>query len=402
MPRRRLTRAVSLWMLHDGLNRCRDRSFGIAMYSRCCFLNQLGCKFVLMATLAVCGSMPAWAQDPSENEDPSRVIGKVVEQQLLLEIASRLKSRDPATIAWGGWLAAKHRVKSAVPFVRRALVGLPAGEHHRFAAQSLLDALQVNGAKVSRLALRGAEKGLHEACAFVLLARDVKANRTFFFEQFVEHDQQGRASRWLAAGNLLAAAKDREFARRLLLSLSYRLDVAVYCDGDDWAFGVGGAFGGRFADGRFVVPEGFPPVVTYRLESSPKAGDVLLASGRQPMFYRRTVHRGRKVPHGSGEMIRLRGRQQQRVAWLGAMIGQSYHKLPPTVSEGVVWTDAAALRKKVEAARGAIVKRHQALVDAMIAAKLCDGREHALFAAEVDVRVQDRRSEIDAPLPVIK
>src|SRR5688572_2958374 len=84
------------------------------------------------------------AQDPPP-------IGRGVEVQLLPEVTSRLASQNPATVAWGAHLAARHRVGAAVPEVKRALARFAPDDAateatRELVALALLDALVQNGA----------------------------------------------------------------------------------------------------------------------------------------------------------------------------------------------------------------------------------------------------------------
>lgn len=356
-------------------------------------------------SVCLSGLLGAWlshaavGQEPEP--DPARVIGKTVERQLLLEVQTRLQSKDLATIAWGGYLAAQHRVASAVPLLREALRDLPQGEHRKYAAQALMDALIVHGSKASAEDLAPFRKGLNEGASLVLASKDPAAHREFLMKMH-RATKTGRFSRWLVSGNLLAEAKDREFGRYLIAQLSYELKVNVCEKGEPVGFGVGGAFGGRFGDGRFVTPLGFPPTVTYRVVTRPKVGDVLFSRGGRNAYYRRQVHHQRKVGSGVGEYIELRGRQQRRVDWLAAMLDTSFGRLPVEHSELVTWTDAKALLAEVEKARASIASRHDRIVDRAVKAGWLKESERSDFGADVRVALRDQRKNRKPALPDVK
>ncbi|MGK0299903.1 MAG: hypothetical protein ACI89X_000771 [Planctomycetota bacterium] len=352
-----------------------------------------------LALLCVALAPAASAQKP--DPDPSRVIGKAIEQQLLLEVGSRLKSTDLATIAWGGYLAAQHRVATVVPMLQKALHNLPQGEHRKETAQALMDALVVHGATVEADDLRDFQKGRNEGAALALAAKDPAAHRAFLMRMH-QATARGRFSRWLASGNLLARAKDRDFARSSLGHLAYKLTVSVCEEGHGVGFGMGGRFGGKYSDGKFVTPMGFPPSVTYRVVTRPKAGDVLFAAGKRNVYYRREVHHERKVGPGSGEMIELRGRQQLRVDWLGKMSGTSFGSMPPESSTQIWWETAEHCLAEVEKFRAKIVWRHDRIVDHAIKAGWFDEDERAGLAAKVSVQLADHRGTKTPALPKIK
>lgn len=357
----------------------------------------LACSTLAIVLLAVTGR----AQESGTPEDPARAIGKAVEKQLRLEVESRLKSKELATIAWGGYLAAQHRVAGVVPALRRALRELPQGQHRRYAAQALLDALIVHGAQVPFDEFAAVAKGMNEGAAVVLSGMDPLACREFLLGLYESH-QTKRLSRWLAAGNLLARIKDREFGRRLVEGLEYELDLSVTTPGHPVGFGVGGAFGGRFGDGRLTTPTGFPPTVTYTLRADPKPGDVLFAEGTQPVYYRRDVHHERKIGVGYSEFIRLRGRQQTRVDWLGAMLQQSFGKLPREQSKMVTWSDAEAFVADVAKHKAAIVSKHDRIVGKAIGSGWFAQSERQALAARVAIKCSDQRADKSVALPKVE
>lgn len=356
-------------------------------------------RLLLVAPLLVLIARAVAAQQPEP--DPARVIGKTIEKQLLMEVESRLKSKDLATIAWGGYLAAQHRVADSASAVRRALRDLPRGEHRRYAVQALLDALIVHQQKVTIDDLQGLAVGMNEGAAIVLCGMDPQANRNYLLALYEKH-QRKRLSRWLAAGNLLARIKDREFGRRLVDGLSYELTLNVSSPDQPVGFGVGGAFGGKFADGRLTTPLGFPPTVTYTVRVTPKSRDVMFAEGKRPVYYHREVHHERKIGIGHSELIRLRGRQQIRVDWIGAMLNWPLGKLPVEHSDFVVWTDAAAFKKKVAKARAEIVRAHDRVVDKAMEAGWFGEDERADLAAKVAIKLRDNRTDKSVKLPSVE
>lgn len=332
--------------------------------------------------------------------DPSRIIGQTVERQLLLEVESRLKSKDLATIAWGGYLAAQHRVALAVPMLKSALKDLPRGAHRKYTAQSLMDALVVHKAKVAGTDFADFRKGMNEGVAIALTAADPGSNREYLRSLFRD-STRGRFSRWLAAGNLLARIKDREFGRELVEQFAYDLNIIVTVEGRLGGFGMGGAFGGRFGDGWLQTPMGFPPVVTYRIVHKPKPGDVLVAEGKRPVYYRRQVHHERKVGIGSAERVRFRGRQELRVDWISVMLGKSVGELPPVETKTVYWTNNDEFVKRVAKHRREIEERHDRMLDRVIAAGWFTESERKDVAAKVVVKLHDHRPDKTVPLPKI-
>jgi len=356
-------------------------------------------RLLLVAPLLVLTARSAATQQPEP--DPARVIGKTIEKQLLLEVESRLKSKDLATIAWGGYLSAQHRVADSAPAVLRALRNLPFGEDRRYAAQALLDALIVHGQKVTIDDMQGMAVGMNEAAAIVLCGMNPLPNREYLLGLY-EKNQRKRLSRWLAAGNLLARIKDREFGRRLVEELTYELSINVSSPGRPIGFGMGGAFGGKFADGRLTTPMGFPPTVTYTVRSKPKPRDVMFAEGKRPVYYRREVHHKRKIGIGHAELLGLRGRQQTRVDWISAMLGWPAGQLPTEHSEFLVWSDAAAFEEKVAKMRTAITKKHARVVDKAIKKGWFREAERKELAAKVAIKLRDNRTDKSVKLPPVQ
>jgi len=333
--------------------------------------------------------------------DPARIIGETVERQLRMEVETRLRSDRPETVAWGAWLASRHRVRSAIPALRRALAELDPAGAGKHAAQAILDALIETGAKVEARELRQFHRGMHEAAAFVLLSRDVRKNADFFRQRFVRFDRQGRYSRWLAAGNLLAKAKDREFGRYLLAGMNMQVQLRVY-DGDSIGGGAGGAVGGKHVDRGFQVPARFPPAVTYRTVRKPRVGDVLFAAGKLPIYYRREVHEGGKVPNGPGEQIVLDGRQRRRAEWIAQAAGRFVPDVPVRKVEYHAWRGVEAFEKEVAQQRKNLAWRQQQVEAAVTELGWIEASERERFRLRVDLVVHDVREDRKVALPAIE
>jgi len=339
------------------------------------------------------------AQDPEP--DPSRVIGEAIERQLLLEVESRLRSDELTTVAWGAHLAARHGVSSAVPALRRRLASLAEVDEkeRRFAVLALLDALQVNAARLATEELQPFCRGAMEPVAFVLASRDPDQHRDFLFGRFAEHDEKGRQTRWLASGQLLAALGDREFGRQLVRSLRYRLKVTVLDDKSTFGGGMGGAIGGRFGDGVLTVPAGYPPTAIYGLVLRPKPGDVLLTGGERPVYWRREVRAGRRVGIGTSEGLLREGRQDVRAAWLAEMLELYVLKLPRQTDETHRFEDADGYRRAVNGWRRGIAAQHERVLKAAEERGWFTDEERAALPAEVELVVDDQRGDRGVALP---
>lgn len=334
-------------------------------------------------------------------QDPARVIGDTVERQLRMEVETRLRSDKLETVAWGAWLASEHRVTTAVPALREALAKLGPMGPAKFAAQAVLDALAQNGAKVSPELLAPFTGGMHEGVAFVLMAREPKAHQDELRRRFLALDKMGRYSRWMAAGNLLAACKDRGFGRHLLAGLRHDVVITVY-DGDSIGGAFGGAAGGKHVDRGFRMPPHYPPAVTYRLVTRPVAGDVLFAPGAKPVFYRREVHAGDKVPNGKGERLVIRGRQEVRVGWIRQAASGG---VPELSREEVVWhhwQDLDAYRAEVAKQQKRLAWSRGLIEAAALELEWIEPEERQRFRLRTALSARDHRDDRATPLPPIK
>lgn len=339
------------------------------------------------------------AQDPLP-------IGRGVEVQLLPEVTSRLASQNPATVAWGAHLAAKHRVGAAVPEIKRALARFAPDDAateatRELVALALLDALVQNGAPATAEELAPFWSGPTRAPAYVLLGRDGKANAALYLADYERLDENGARGPWLAAGALLAGWRDPGLVTRILDRLEYQLSVQVTEPGSGRRAGGGMIGGGFTVAAPLQVPDDFPPTALYELVATPVPGDQLFLAGVDAVHVRRVVATGRAVSTGHREPIAAHTRQATRVRWLAEAMQCGVHELGSFVpAVELEWRDAATLR--------ADVARTKAELDAKFAALQHRCREQSLDRAaaprpvRIRTRVVDLRERDRSPLPVIE
>ncbi|HEX8290926.1 MAG TPA: hypothetical protein VF570_04170, partial [Pyrinomonadaceae bacterium] len=231
------------------------------------------------------------------------------------EAARLLKSQGNRERAWGAYLAGAHGLMEHAPL----LVGLledpnivSGGWEESVVRQAALDALIRLDAEVP------AEKllplyGSSPDEVVILLARVPKQNARELLSLFNENIPDAR---WAAVGNLLADARARGFAARLLARLKVSASVYVYDSEGDRGYGGGCGYGSGCGVAAHT-PEGFPPVGYYSLSTTQARGAVVLAPGRHTVYY---VRRPAPDGCGGGDDGPV-GRDDLRVGYLAEMLG---------------------------------------------------------------------------------
>jgi hypothetical protein len=343
------------------------------------------------------------AEAQQEGQHP---IALGVEATLLPEVTSRLRSRDLATVAWGGHLAASHRVVDAIPELRAALASLvevPA-EEGQFTALAVLDALVQTGASLAADELQAFVGGVTVTPALVLLVRDARGNRAALLKTYRTFDAERDWLAWLAMGHALASIADAEFAADLLAHQRAVLRVRVEEEnhrGGGEPRGGGGRI--RRGCGSLVVGADYPPTVIDELVADGRSGDVLLANGANPVFLRRSVHTEREVGIGFSESTTHGARERQRLAWLTQCLAADAERLPFAVERtcSVVWHGADELMTALREHRAQARADYRRLADMCVAARLVTAVTAAALEPVIEFQLIDLRKDKREPLPEV-
>jgi hypothetical protein len=320
-------------------------------------------------------------------------------------VLAKLRSVEPADVAWGAYLSGKHGVKEAVPLLAAHLRPGPLheGEHGRFVIRAILDALIRLDALVPGDLLVPHLRGRSPRCTFILLAREPGKNRAVLSDYFdrCSKDREYYGIIALAGGNLLCRQKAPGFAARMLGRMKTRLEIRVHDElGENAGVGGGGLRGGC-ADGRVDMPEGFPPYALYDLV--PERGDArrLVADGPRPVFYARKERGGRRIGHGSiVHSFRVPDVTREWLADMAGVKAEALH-LPTSTGWDLAWESAEAFTATAVKFRDRYVERYWSLVRRLVARSALTLKEAKAFVPPVTLTVKDKRADQSVPLPAI-
>jgi hypothetical protein len=315
------------------------------------------------------------------------------------EAARLLKSQGNRERAWGAYLSGSYGAKEHAPL----LVGLledqalaAGGWEESVVLQAALDALIRLDAEVPAEVLRALPQQFADE-VLILLARSPEKNQDALLEIFAGLDDGAHSGgRWLTAGNLLAVSKARGFAARLLGGLKVEAFVTVL-DGDiSHGSGSGYGGGGCGCGAAFQQNTGFPPVGYYGLTGDGSRGAVVVAPGRRPAFYLRSLNQGGRscylVPPPADIV---------RVEYLAALLDTTEGALgfDARPSFTVVCKETRQCRRELAGVRGRIGQSYAAVVGSLVGKGLLDGVADAPASPPMTFTLYDERSRKTFPLP---
>jgi hypothetical protein len=321
-------------------------------------------------------------------DDPAAAFDELLATHVLPDVVRQLRSNDPATVAWGGFLAQRQRLVAAAPEVRSALARWSAdptesGECVRLA---LLDALVQLDADLTDAELAPHLRGNTHSTAFVIAARRPGEHLDSLLATFRAGGSMVGAD-WIAAGHLLAKKEAPGFDRALLDAVR-RLPAFV----DSHPVEPEVVFSGpAYSCGRVRRVTGFPPVATVLLEFG--AHDEVLARSEPPVCWYRYVG-GRAGITG--------GLCQYPHPWIGRWLAALDDLGPAWKPEPVlVASSADQYRQRI----GALRRDRSAWLAAKTAALQAAGRltadDAAALCREAEIVVEDRRYPAEPPLPEV-
>ncbi|MEO8658125.1 MAG: hypothetical protein ABI693_06625 [Bryobacteraceae bacterium] len=233
----------------------------------------------------------------------------------------------------------------------------------------------------------------HQPEVLVLLALHPKEHQSALLA-LQDELQDGAA--WLAVRNLLAETKAPGFAARLLKETKYRLSVTVTDPNQrGGAFG-GGEGGGGAGCGVRGFPRGFPPGAVYSLKRNPLRGDVLLAPGPSPIYYRRTViPTDRQI--GWDSVLDMIDKQRAREEYLKSMLpripGETF-----TSYTSLVWAGEETFVSQLQAAAGEQARLITAMTARLLELQWFTCAEAGALRLPVEIELHDMRAG-RGPLP---
>lgn len=313
------------------------------------------------------------------------------------EAARLLGSRENRERAWGAYLSGAYELSEHAPLLvglledtEAAADGWGASEVRQAALDGLirLDA-EVEAEKLLPLYPHAPDE------VVILLARAPEKNAAALLSLFAEETP---GARWVAVANLLAGARARGFAARLLAGLKLEATVYVYDREAERGYAGGGGGGCGGGGGYGPTLGGFPPAGRYMLSTSGGRGAVVLTARRRTVYYLRTGAGGRDgYQFGCGEVER----DAYRLEYLADLLGTSVEDLGLTAYpfREVVCRDARGCRRALAALRDEVAQAYAGVLGRLSGEGLLDAAEAEGLRPDLTLRLYDERDGKTFPLP---
>jgi len=304
------------------------------------------------------------------------------------EAIVNLHSDDLRKVAWGAWSAALNDLAPCVGELRARLVALAkvSPAQRTFVVRAVLDALIQIDAAVPVVELEpflaSPETMTH---AFVLLVRRADENGPLLRQLF--RSQSDTSLVWVASGNLLAAARDPEYVVDLLRS-PVHLKVSVV-DPGVLLQPIRSHTHERWGES---VPDGYPPVTTYRLGSE----GIKVADGPLPVRALRRTDKNGEIDFGTSA-----GYRSLRRMWFAHVLGDGApdRLLDQDQWVEVEWSGAKEFLDGVQERRSEIERDFADLITACVKTKLVKATAVDGLRPVVEVQLDDRRKDLGIALP---
>ncbi len=347
---------------------------------------------------------PAAADDEPAFVEPAAAEWKALQRRVAVLLASEEK-RDQT---WGAWYVARHHLADLCPTVNTLLTNLLGRENtesDQLLVSALLDALIQNQFKPGHTLLVTLWRKYHQAEALALAEPFAKHHAPFLASIIGESERAYQ----VAICNLLMQGNERLFVESVLPRIHLTLDLMVLEDGiksKGWGRKLINAGAG---DGMVRREPDLPPHVLYTVSLSTtrvfglKKGDLsvemhtkVLCTGPRTAYLKRYVY-WKEAWNGSSHRGNDR-RNYWRDCLLDSLERDEMGKLAMEHKEVLRWTDLAALRREVVAARASLRAPWLKLCRHLQKEKLLstDADLDELFA--VSMTLWDEREKKDPPL----
>jgi hypothetical protein len=180
---------------------------------------------------------------------------------------------------------------------------------------------------------------------------------------------------------------------RLLRDLRVRIHVSVSDNSVSGAGGAGG--GGVIGCGGPGHRPNFPPVYWNVLNNQGTRGDILLAPGPHPIYYRRT-----QSPSRSFSMI---DRDEYRIEYMAHLLSSAPERLPLKAQDyfAVQWQGSDHFLAIIAEARSKAQLAFQAVIRQLHDRKLVSARQTEGMKIGITWEIRDIREDRSTPLPAI-
>lgn len=339
----------------------------------------------------------------SAQSDPAQAV-ELFQRQAADITAGWIHSPDPRLRAWGVYWVLRERQTQFLPDLLSQVgnyvgtdstsVGDNTDAHDAMIA--VLDALIQLHASVP-LADIAKLRAEFRAQTLILLTHSGQGSSERLLDIF--QDEHSWPAEWLAAGNLLAKAHAPGFAAAVLRGMTVHALVKIRPGVEQLGVGVGTSCGARIVHPR----PGWPEVGNYDLVAPGEGfgnGVVLLALGRDPSYYGRTVN-AYYLPQGPGcQPVDF---DLLREHLLEDLLDTSADKalLRTSVSAEINWNDP---RSYLGAVRGLIAEQEGLFGEVAAQLKRCDlmtADEAAHARPTLAISVWDLRALSVPPLPAV-
>lgn len=216
-------------------------------------------------------------------------------EQIKGEIDRLFNSLSTKDRAWAIYLSGKYGLKEYVPAIFEVLEQSSgrAQENDLLLCYLAIDGLIQLDARLAAEDLMHIYERFPDAVT-ILLAKAPKENQQALLSIARKvNPQEENRQYWLAACNLLAETQAKGFARYLFNEMTIHLSISV-TDRSGMGGSSGRGFGIGCGFGSYPVPDDFPPMAIYWLLDKAKTGAVVLAPGKQTIYYEREVVEGEK------------------------------------------------------------------------------------------------------------
>ncbi|HEX5054312.1 MAG TPA: hypothetical protein VFZ65_21210 [Planctomycetota bacterium] len=348
----------------------------------------------LIPLFAFC--MPSRAQEPTAAPDA----------KTLPEVEKLLASTVPAEVAWGGYLAQRHRLRDAVRALGAALQRWRDRDDKqaRFVRLHLVDGLVGCGAHVAseQVEFLLADALTREA-AFVVIAAEPAVNMDALARLAMEPAEPGDLVRQAAARLLIHEDLHvPALAAYLVQHASSSFDVTVRSDVSadaGWNSAIG--LGGRQA-AQLKSPPGFPPLVRHGLAKRARKGAedtiVAAAAGVAGMQHTRTEPGSFYAFEATRRPFTEAPPNSTVFELLGCMAGEAAE---PAVAHTLIWRDAPTFLAACTKLRNEQRNRLDALVARLRAQKWLAADELPGLRITLEESVHDERTDRSVTLPPI-
>jgi hypothetical protein len=312
------------------------------------------------------------------------------------EAARLLRARGSRERAWGAYYAGAYGLKEHAPLVVALLEdadGADGGWEESSVKRAALDALIRLNADVPPEKLLPLYQ-LAPDETIILLAREPERNAGALLTLFSD---ETASARWVAVGNLLAEALAKGFAARLLAGLKLKASVYVYDQEGERGFNSGRGTGCGGSSHFTLLPDGFPPFDRYALTTTPRRGAVVVARGRQTVYYVRAgPERGLTADSGCDV-----ARDESRVEYLAELLRTTAERfeLEAYSFREVVCRDERQCRRTLADLLDETARAYAGVLERLVGAGLLDASEASGLKPDFTLFLYDQRERRTFPLP---